>query len=269
MDIDLSIVVPAYNEEKRIGKLLNDYTSTLSAKAIKWELIVVINNTVDRTEDIVKEFQTHHPGHIRILVFQYPTGKGGALIEGLSIARGRCVAYVDADDSLVAEELFSLYEKMQSCDEKCLIVGSRWMRGSKIIPPLSRLRWIVSRGYNFLVNILFGLGLKDTQCAGKVFPRDLFDTIKAQLFIADMSFDVNLLYSAKKVGAKFVEVPVKWYNRSGSKVDVVRTGILMFLSIMRLRLYYSPFRFIVPLGEKLFAPLRMKWTGMKASKYEV
>ncbi len=267
MNIEFSIVVPAYNEEARIAFLLKDYLNFFEGKDFSWEIVVVVNNSIDKTEDIVKRFQKDFPYRIRLLVFQYATGKGGALIEGLSIAHGRYLAYVDADDSLPAQQCFLLYKKAKELGEDFVVVGSRWMKASKIIPSIPLARWIASRVYNFLVNLLFGLGLRDTQCAGKVFSRKVFNEIKDYLFIADMSFDVNLLYAAKKSGAKLCEVPVQWYNRSGSKVDVIRTGILMFLSLMRLRLYYSPFKFIVPIGEKIFAPLRMRWTGMRSSKY--
>ncbi len=262
----LSIVIPAYNEEKRIGFLLNDYLKFIHENGLKWELIVVVNNSIDRTEDIVKNVQTRYHSKVKLLVFQYPIGKGGALIEGLSAADGDFLAYIDADDSVVPNELYKLYRVVIE-KRRAIVLGSRWLSSSIVDPPLPVGRVLASRVYNFLVNILFGLGLKDTQCAAKILHRRLFENIKSQLFIADMSFDVNLLYIARRLGYELIELPILWYNQSGSKVRVLKTGILMFLSLVRLRLFYSPFRNLVPIGEKLFAPLRKRWSGMYSSDY--
>ena len=262
----LSIVVPAYNEERRIGCLLNDYLRFISERQLEWELVVVVNNSVDRTEDIVKNVQNRYHSRVKLLVFQYPIGKGGALIEGLSAADGEFLAYIDADNSVIPEELYKLYRIVIE-QRRAIVLGSRWLPASIVDPPMPLIRVVSSRIYNFMVNILFRLRLKDTQCGAKILHRRLFENIKPQLFIADMSFDVNLLYIAKRLGYDLIEVPVLWYNQSGSKVNVVKTGILMFLSLVRLRLYYSPFKAIVPIGEKIFAPLRRRWSGMSSSNY--
>ena len=264
---DLCIVVPAYNEEQRIGRLLTDYLSFISQKNLLWQVLVVINNSTDRTVDIVRKFKDKYPDILSYVVLPFPTGKGGALIEGLRRASAVFLSYVDADNSVMVEDLFRIFNVAKD-KRRAIVLGSRWMRGSRIIPPLDLKRKLASRCYNFLVNLLFGFHLSDTQCGGKVFHHRLFERIRQDLFIADMSFDVNLLFSSKRWGYELIEVPITWYNREGSKVDLVRTSLLMFLSVWRLRLYYSPFRFLVPIGERIFAPLRMRWTGRETSRYE-
>ncbi len=263
---DLCVVVPAYNEEGRIGGLLEDYVSFIRRKGLNWQIIVVVNNSKDRTLEIVRRFKRKYPDVVSEVVLTFPTGKGGAIIEGLSRASAVFLSYVDADDSVKPEELFRMYSIVRT-QRRSLVLGSRWLRDSRIVPPLHWKRKIASRAYNLLVNLLFGFELSDTQCGGKVFHHRLFEKIRKDLFIADMSFDVNLLFSARRWGYELVEVPITWYNRSGSKVKLVKTSILMFLSVWRLRLYYSPFRFLVPVGEKIFAPLRLRWTGRRSSKY--
>ncbi len=266
--MDLSIIVPAYNEEKRIDDFLSSYLSVLSEKEnLEWEIVVVINNTEDNTEEIVEKYEQIYPNRIKIVNIPYPIGKGGALIEGFEVGEGDFISYVDADGSLPAKELLKLFN-IAVKRRRAVVFGSRWIPNSLVVPKLSKERWLASRVYNLLVNLLFGLKVKDSQCAAKVVHRNLIKNIKKKLFIADMSFDVNLLYCAKIFGYELLEVPVVWFNKEGSTVgNIVKTGFLMFLSLMRLRLIYSPFKFMVPVGEKIFAPLRRRWMGISTSHY--
>jgi hypothetical protein len=141
----------------------------------------------------------------------------------------------------------------------CLI-GSRWLPGAVLHQSQTRLRRIFSRGFHTIVGALFWMGIKDTQCPAKVVRREALEEILESLRIADLAFDVNLLFSLKRAGFTVKEVPIEWTDKLGSKVtaNLWRTSLVMFLSVVRLRLVHSPFyRWLRP-----FRPLET-WLYLK------
>jgi hypothetical protein len=110
-------------------------------------------------------------------------------------------------------------------------------------------RRFVSRGFHLIVEVLFGMHIRDTQCGAKVMRRQAVERIHSALRIADMAFDINLLYSLKHAGFRILEVPTEWTDKIGSKVTLFRTSLTMFLSVVRIRLIYWPvvYRWLGPL----------------------
>ena len=117
-----------------------------------------------------------------------------------------------------------------------------------------------SRVFHFIVEVLFHMGIHDTQCGAKVMKREAVMRIHDSLHVADMAFDINLLYCLKRAKLQIIEVPVEWTDHLGSTVRYFRTSFVMFLSIVRLRLIHSPFRFLLkwtrPLETKIYLSLR-------------
>jgi hypothetical protein len=130
------------------------------------------------------------------------------------------------------------------------VVGSRWLPGSVLHQAQPKLRQFVSRSFHFIVELLFWMHIKDTQCPCKLMRCEAVDKIHSTLCITDLAFDVNLLVALKRGGFRLLEVPVEWTDKAGSKVtsSLFRASLTMFLSVVRLRLIYSPlYKFLRPL----------------------
>ncbi len=237
----LLLLIPAYNEEVRIEPVLRDFAQYFQDHYQgKFQLVVVLNgcrdNTLGVVEKVAKDFSS-----IRALNFLEPIGKGGALIEGLKLAPAAdVVGYVDADGASPPSALHAVVKLLDRAD---CVIGSRWLPGAVLHQAQTRLRRFTSRCFHLVVEFFFHMHIKDTQCPCKVMRRPAVEAIHASLRIADLAFDVNLLYSLKHAGFSVLEVPTEWTDKIGSKVTsaLFRASLTMFLSVLRVRLIYSPF----------------------------
>ncbi len=243
------LLVPAYNEEERIEATLLQYVSVFERLVPgQYTILAVLNGCRDRTLEIVTEVCRQYDG-VEVLNFPERIGKGGALIRGIAAAPDvGWIGYVDADGATAPEEFLRLLEL---CGDKDCVIGSRWLPGSVLHRQQSLTRQFVSRVFHAIVQILFWLGVKDTQCPAKVISKRATQAVLPRLRIADLAFDVNLLYSIKRAGFAIHEEPTEWTDQLGSKVTqtLFRSSLVMLLSVLRLRIYYSVFY-------RLMAPLR-------------
>ncbi len=257
----LLLLIPAYNEEQRIEPVLRDYGRYFRDHYRgPFQLVVVLNGCRDNTRGVVEKVARDFPS-ISYLDFPEPIGKGGALIEGLKLApRADVIGYVDADGATPPRALHELVRRIDQAD---CVIGSRWLPGARLHVAQSRKRRIASRLFHVLVQLLFRMNIKDTQCGAKVMRREAVEKIHSALRIADMAFDINLLYALHRAGFRILEVPTEWTDKVGSKVRLFRTSLTMFLSTVRVRLIYSPlYKWLWPLRpleawiyRKLRAPL--------------
>ena len=235
----LVLLIPAYNEESRIEPVLREYALYFQKNyAGKFQIVVVLNGCRDNTIGVVQKVGAEFPS-VTWLDFPAPIGKGGALIEGLKLAPlADVIGYVDADGATPPDALHGLVRRL---DEADCVIGSRWLPESVLHQSQTTLRRFVSRGFHSIVEFLFWMHIKDTQCPAKVVRRAAMEKIHSHLRIADLAFDVNLLYSLKHAGFTVLEVPIEWTDKIGSKVtqSLVRNSLVMFLSVVRLRLIYS------------------------------
>src|SRR6266481_123784 len=216
----LLLLIPAYNEESRIEPVLREYGRYFQQGYHgKFQLVVVLNGCKDNTLGVVQKVAAEYP-FISFLDFPEAIGKGGALIEGLKLA--------PLSD----------------------LIGSRWLPESVLHVEQTDRRRFASRVFHFIVELFFRMHIKDTQCGAKVMRRQAVEKIHSALRIADMAFDINLLYSLKREGFRILEVPTEWTDKLGSKVTLFRTSLTMFLSVVRIWLIYSPRIY------KLLRPLR-------------
>ena len=153
---------------------------------------------------------------------------------------------MDADGATPAPAYLELVKKIGPAD---CVIGSRWLPGAVIHQSQTGNRQFASRVFHFIVQTLFWMNIRDTQCGAKVMKRAVAEKIHPTLRIADMAFDINLLVSIRRAGFKILEVPTEWTDQAGSKVTIGRTSLTMFLSVVRVRLIYSPLY-------KLLRPLR-------------
>ena len=245
----LLLLIPAYNEERRIGPVLRSYAEFVPKHYDgKFQLVVVLNGCRDNTLGVVQAVAAEFPV-ITWVVHPDSIGKGGALIEGLKLAPlADLIGYVDADGATEPPAFLDLVRRAKEAD---CVIGSRWLPGAVLHQLQSGQRRFASRSFHAIVQIFFGMNIKDTQCGAKVMRREVVEKIHRSLVIADMAFDINLLYLVKRNGFSILEVPTEWTDKMGSKVALFRSSLTMLLSVIRVRWIYSPFRGLRP----LFAPV--------------
>lgn len=257
----LSIVIPAYNEAERIGAFLDDYGTYFFDRpdAAPCEFFVVVNNSHDTTADVVKQHSTHWPD-LHCIVEPKNVGKGGAIMLGFDVAQGDLVGFVDADGATPPEAFQDLVDHIQ---DHGMIIASRWIPGADVRPRQPLSRRVASRIFNFLVRVLFKIPIHDTQCGAKLLTRQAMEAVVPHIGLTRWAFDVDLLFQVRRAGFSIAEIPTKWRDKTGSKVKVVRASTEMFIAIVRLRLLYSPFRWIVILYDITLGALWLTLTGMK------
>lgn len=245
----LLLLIPAYNEEGRIKPVLREYAEYFRQQYHgNFKIVVVLNGCKDNTLGVVNGVAADFP-FISALDFPEPIGKGGALIEGLKLAPAAdLVGYVDADGASPPDAFHALVKLMDKAD---CVIGSRWLPGAVLHQAQPWFRQFASRCFHVVVEFFLRLHVKDTQCPCKVMRRAAVEKVHSSLRIADLAFDVNLLYALKHAGFSILEVPTEWTDKVGSKVSssLFRSSLAMFLSVVRIRLIYSPFA-------KWLAPLR-------------
>jgi len=243
----ICIIIPAYNEEKRIGGTLEKYCKFFgekkSKKALDFEILVVINNTYDRTEYIVKSHQKKCR-ELKYLNLKQG-GKGFAVIQGFKEALKKgfdILGFVDADMATSPNAFYDLITNIKSYDGA---IASRYISGARVYPKPTWQRIIASRIFNTLIRSLLFLPYKDTQCGAKIFKKDALKKCINNLTLSQWAFDVDMLYQLKKMGYKIKEVPTIWSDKKYSKVNLKKAGWSMFLAIIRLRILNSPLKKLV------------------------
>ncbi|MCS6771375.1 MAG: glycosyltransferase family 2 protein [Kiritimatiellae bacterium] len=243
----LSIVIPAYNEEQRLPPTLRAYLEYFEPRyGNEFELIVVVNGSRDGTERVVREQMPMHPA-LRVIVEPRAIGKGGAIILGFREAKGDRVGFVDADGATPPEAFDDL---VQHLDDAGAIIASRWFKESRVYPPQPLRRRIASRVFNFLVRLLFRVPIRDTQCGAKVLSRQALEAVLPELGITRWAFDVDLVFKLRRAGFRIIERPTVWHDIGGSQLKIGRASLEMFVAIVRLRLLYSPLRWVVTLYDR-------------------
>ncbi|MEI6058801.1 MAG: glycosyltransferase, partial [archaeon] len=248
---------PAYNEERRIGKTLEAYEEFFkklkNQKLLDFEIIVVINNTKDRTKEIVLNFSKKY-SEIKCLNFKQG-GKGFAIIQGFREALkgdSDLIGFVDADMATAPEPFYWLIRDIGKNDGA---IASRGLNGSKVKSSLRRV--ITHKGFNFLVRSMLFLPYRDTQCGAKMFTMRAVKEVIEDIGTTQWGFDVDLLYKLRKKGFKVKEVPTLWEDVGGSKLNLKSVPIKMLAMVIRLRIINSPFKDFIRLYEKM--PEKLKF----------
>jgi len=222
---DCTLVIPAYNEEARIGSLLEGISG------FPGDLIFVCDGT-DATPAVIGAFADDHPSlSIRCPTFPSRLGKGGGIVAGVREASTPYVGYMDADGSTSLSEMERLFDRLATVDGA---IGSRWVPGSVLTVRQGLRRRVESRLFNLLVRMLFGLDYRDTQCGAKVFRKEALDAVLPSIRSTGFEFDVELLWRLRQNGYRVEEVPTTWENRDESKVTT-SDAKEMLLGMLRLR----------------------------------
>ncbi len=212
----LSVIIPAYNEEKRIGKTLESVGSYLTRQGFSFEVVVVNNRSKDNTEGVVKKFQGVFP-EIRLMNENH-AGKGYAVKKGMLEAKGDYRLFMDADNSTSIEHI----EKMMPYFKQGydVVIGSLAVKGAKVVRGEPTWRVILGKLGNKWIQIFGVWGINDTQRGFKMFTAKASEKIFPQITIFGWGFDIEVLALAKKYKYWIKEIPVTWDNDPDSKVNI-------------------------------------------------
>ena len=228
---ELSIVIPAYNEQRRLPETLRRVRAYLEARRADAEVIVVDDGSRDATAALVEARRGEFPG-LRLVSNGVNRGKGYSVRHGMREARGRIVLFTDADLSAPIEEADKLLAAMRDHE---VAIGSRGVDRSLIEVHQSPLRELAGMVFNFLVRAITGLRFVDTQCGFKAFLREPSRIIFEQQRIERFGFDPEILFLAKRHGLRAVEIPVRWAHDQQTRVNMVRDSLQMFGEVLSIR----------------------------------
>ena len=232
---DLSIVVPAFDEQQRLGDSLARIVDYVNSEKLSAEVIVVDDGSDDRTAEIAeKELALHPNAASRVIRYPQNRGKGFAVRTGLLAATADIALFTDADLSTPIEELHKLIDPIMR-DEIDVAFGSRALDRSLIGTHQPWRREQGGKVMNLVIKVMSGLPFYDTQCGFKAFNMKKFQPLLPLMTIDRFGFDVEFLFVAKYHGLRLSEIPVRWNNVEGSKVSVLRDTRRMFVELSQIR----------------------------------
>lgn len=228
--VDISVVIPAFNEELRLPPTLIQCIDHLEQEGLSYEIIVVDDGSRDGTAEMVRRFQRIRP---QIMLIRLPRnrGKGHAVRTGALNSHGDLVLIADADGSTPFPELSRLQRPIEE-GRADVAFGSRALADQGVVVAAKWYRRIIGRVFNALVTTLALPGVKDTQCGFKLFTKRAARELFSRQSLDGYAFDVEVLYLARRLGLSFVEVPVNWRAIAGSKVNLLTDPIKMFVQII-------------------------------------
>ena len=225
-------MVPAYDEEARLGPSLQHIADYYAGQSYPWNVTIVSDGSKDRTNEIVAEFAKSNP-QFELLAYSPNRGKGYAVRRGMLAAKGDWVLFMDADLATPLEETEKLLSHM--IDGAQVSIGSRPMKDSKLEVHQPIWREALGRGANKLVQMLAVRGISDTQCGFKCFTRPVAQDVFSRCKLDGFSFDFEALMVARDLGYRIDEVPIRWAHQEGSKVVFWRDYPRALRDLVRLR----------------------------------
>ena len=230
--LHLSVVIPTFNEESRIVSTLEQVLDYLGRQPYSWEVLLADDGSADATLRLAAEVGERH-GADRLRLLRLPHGgKGWAVRQGMLQAQGERRFMCDADLSMSIEQIERFLPPMSG--EYDVAVGSRTIPGARRIGEPARRR-ITAKGFSLLVRALAPCGIADTQCGFKCFRGEVAERLFSMQKLDGFAFDVELLFLARKLGLRTVEVPIDWHHSPESKVRLVRDATYMTRDILRVR----------------------------------
>lgn len=228
---ELSIIIPAYNEEPRLPRTLERIREYLASKGNEAEVLVVDDGSRDGTAKLAREWQARWPA-VRLVSNVGNRGKGYSVRHGMLEARGRVALFTDADLSAPIEEADKLLAALASAD---VAIGSRALDRGLISVHQSRVRELAGIIFNLIVRLMTRVPFRDTQCGFKAFVRARARIIFEQQKIEGFGFDPEILFLAERHSLRAVEIPVRWSHDPATKVRVLRDSLRMFCDLVRIR----------------------------------
>jgi len=232
MDADttlISIVIPVYNEERRIRSFLSSVINYLIKKNFPCEIVIVDDGSTDATLTVVASLLNGKvPGNYNVLKLPVNSGKGAAIRKGMLESHGKYIFFVDADGSTPIEEIDHFIPHLTEGYD--IYSGRRTLKQKA---PFKRK--LFGYGYILLANALLHLGVSDITCGFKCYRRSCVQTIFSRQTLNNWSFDAEDIFIARKNGYKIKEIPVRWEHTPGSKVKVLKNVFTCGLDLLRIK----------------------------------
>ncbi len=237
-DVQVSIVIPAYNEQARLPETVLELIQWCTASQLDFEVIIVDDGSRDRTLALGRLFED---SDVRIRALACPhMGKGAAVRLGMLNSRGRFAMFMDADGATPLNEIPKLLQAVAAGSD--VAIGSRVVQSpGEVEVKTSRLRRVMGRMFALLVNLAALSGIADTQCGFKMFRREVVAPIFSRQRIAGFAFDVEILFIARNLSLSVAEIPVNWIAQPGSKINLVTDSIKMLWDVSRIRWLHRNF----------------------------
>ena len=229
----LSIIIPAYNEERRLPVYLASVLDYLEQLDILYEILVVDDGSQDATAEVVARFMQENT-RVKLIRLPRNRGKGNAVRTGMLQASGKLRLFADADGATPITELERLRRAIDGGAD--VAIASRAMKDDSCTVSAHLHRRVIGRVFHFIVTTLTVKGIHDTQCGFKLFTAEAAQAVFPLQRIEDFGFDVEILYLCQRNGYRIAEVPVNWTDIAGSKVSLVRDPLRMFMDIFKIRL---------------------------------
>jgi glycosyltransferase involved in cell wall biosynthesis len=232
-EIYLSVIIPVYNEEKRLPKTLKEINDYLRKQKFESEIIVVSDGSTDRTCEVVEGLKSQIP-NLKLICEKINKGKGYGVKIGMLNAKGKYRLFTDADNSTPISEIEKFWPEFEKGAD--VVIASRDIKGAILDPPQTLFRRFVGEVFKYLRKIIVGLWeIEDTQCGFKCFKEEVAEKIFPKCKIERFAFDPEVLLIAKKMGFKIKEVPVYWKNDLQSKVKF-KSMVKMLIDLFKIRI---------------------------------
>ncbi|MCM8777008.1 MAG: glycosyltransferase family 2 protein [Candidatus Omnitrophica bacterium] len=231
--MDVSIIIPAYNEERRLGTTLEKVYNYFKNTGLLFEIIVVDDGSSDGTVNLVKNFSIDHP-EVKLRCHLKNKGKGAAVKTGVLSAEGDIILFTDADISTPIEE----FEKLKKAidDGYDIAIGSRGIIGAEVKVKQNIIRRLIGIVGCYIIKIIVVNRFSDTQCGFKMFKNSCGKKLFKEQKINGFAFDVEVLYKAVRNSYKVKEIPVEWLNSPESKVSVIKDPLKFLKDLLRIRM---------------------------------
>jgi len=232
----ISVVIPAFNEERRITPTLDKLIAFFFTKHCKYEIIVVDDGSTDKTSEIVQSFSSNNPS-VKLIRFSNNNGKGFAVKAGMLSATGDLLMFMDADGAAEISDIEKLVNAIQSGAD--IAIGSRAIKDKNINISTKFLRAFLRKVLNLIVRLFLFKDIYDTQCGFKMFTKEAAKFLFERQQLSGYGFDMELLFLANRKGFKIKEVPISWRAVPKGKLNPFWDSFRILADIIRIKKLYS------------------------------